>query len=227
MQRPSPPCQLAAEQRWLHGETPRSFLAPRYNPSPQQIDAAKQAEKVLARRELGSVLRMLEQHNRQRATPFLLAPYLFQIIISVEQRKSVREQCPLLAQSPRKVHAHFRKVAAHARAFARLLREGRPPLDPLLGQVTAAYDLLPLLGEVAAAYDLLAEKTPPRRRQKLPQLSELRRRAVTVLCPAFYREFEQPYYAHVARVVSALTGTPIDVDHIKKIVQRAHDRDNS
>ena len=99
MQKASPPCQLAAEQRWLRGEMPRSLLAPRYNPSPQQIDAAKQTEKVLARRELASVLRMLEQHNRQRMlerhkTPFLLGPYLFQIIISVEQRRSVRSNAP-------------------------------------------------------------------------------------------------------------------------------------
>jgi hypothetical protein len=119
--------QLAAEQGWLRGETPRSFLAPRYNPSTQQLDVAKQAEKVLARRELASVLRTLEQHNRKRVleqhkTPFLLGPYLFQIIISVEQRKSEHKQRPLLALSPSKVHTHFRKVSAKARALARMVR---------------------------------------------------------------------------------------------------------
>ena len=217
MQKASPPCQLAAEQCWLRGEMPRSLLARRYNPSPQQIDAAKQTEKVLARRELASVLRMLEQHNRQRVlerhkTPFLLAPYLFQIIISVEQRRSVRKQYPLLAQSPRKVHAHFRKVAAQARALARLLREGPQP------PVAAPLDWL--LGEAAAAYDTLAEKTPPRRRQKLPHKSELRHRAITILCAAFRREFEHPHHAHVATIVAELTGTPIDADYVKKVEKR-------
>ena len=217
MQKASPPCQLAAEQRWLRGEMRRSILAPRYNPSPQQIDAAKQTEKVLARRELASVLRMLEQHNRQRVlerhkTPFLLGPHLYQIIISVEERRSVRKQCPLLAQSPRKVRAHFRKVAAQARALARLLREGPQP------PVAAPLDWL--LGEAAAAYGSLAEKTPPQRRQKLPHKSELRHRAITVLCDAFRGEFEQPHHAHVATIVAELTGTPIDADYVKKVEKR-------
>jgi hypothetical protein len=213
--------QLAAEQVWLRGETPRSFLAPRYNPSPQQIDAAKQVEKVLARRELASVLRLLEQHNRQRVlerhkTPFLLGPYLFQIIISLEQRRSVHKQYPLLAHSPRKVRAHFREVAAHARALARALREGPQP------SVAAPLDWL--LGEAAAAYDLLAEKTPLHRRQKLPHKSELRHRAIIVLDGAFRNEWKQPYYEYVADIVTALTGTPTDADYVKKVVKRSKTR---
>ena len=221
MQKASPPCQLAAEQCWLRGEMPRSLLARRYNPSPQQIDAAKQTEKVLARRELASVLRMLEQHNRQRVlerhkTPFLLAPYLFQIIISVEQRRSVRKQYPLLAQSPRKVHAHFRKVAAQARVLARLIRKGpQPPVAARLDR---------LLAKAAAAYDSLAEKTPPQRRQKLPHKSELRHRAITVLDGAFRNEWKQPYYEYVADIVTALTGTPTDADYVKKVVKRSKTR---
>jgi hypothetical protein len=210
--------QLAAEQGWLRGETPRSFLAPRYNPSPQQIDAAKQAEKVLARRELASVLRMLEQHNRQRVlerhkTQFLLAPYLFHVISSVELRKSVHDQHPLLAKSPRKVHAHFRKVAAKTRDLARLIRKGPQPL------IAPGMPLDRLLNDVfAVAFTLLAEKTPPQRRQK--QQSELRHRAIIVFDGAFRNEWKQPHNEHVADIVTALTGIPTDADYVKKVVKR-------
>jgi hypothetical protein len=213
MQKASPPCQLAAEQRWLRGETPASFLAARYNPSQERIDIAKQVEKLLARPELTNVLCLLEEHNKQRASPFLLGPYLFHVFNSVEQRKSVHEQSPLLAQSPRKVHAHFRKVAAKTRDLARLIRKGPQPL------IAPAMPLDRLLNDVfAVTFTLLAEKTPPQRQQK--QQSELRRRAITVLCDAFRREFEQPHNEHVADIVTALTGIPTDADYVKKVVKR-------
>jgi len=246
--------QLPTEKAWVRGELPGSFLTSHGNrrSARLRIDIAKKIEKVLDSCELMPVLRVLEKHNNQqnskkgcgrRKSPFLLGPYLFHVMNSVELQKVIRETTPLLAQSPAKVRVHFKGASAKTKALARLVRKGPRPLIALAARVRKVIEPFPiirspnrsatavpldwLLDNVAISLESIAEKTLQRQHRKLAQSArmaeqlELRRLAISVLCDAFRKEFNQPYHSHVATIVTELIGIDTDADYVKKVHKRA------
>jgi hypothetical protein len=186
--------QLAEERRWLRGEIPGSFLAPRRNwrPPLEWTAFAERVEQVLARPELRNVLRVLEEHNRnrsKRANAFLLGPQLFRIIHSIEARQDNLQWMPALDRSPAELRTHFRDASAKAKSMARLVRRGPRPFIALAARddVTEASSLfLPcptiqspneleaivpldrLLDDVAVSFDQVARKISGTRQHRNP-----------------------------------------------------------
>jgi hypothetical protein len=243
--------QLTAEKCWLRGETPKSILAPRknWNPPLEWIDIAERIEKVLAHRDLANFLRVLEKHNSNRVTPFLLGPYLFHVIHSVEARKDYFQMMPALGRRPAELRAHLQAASAKAKTLARLVRKGPQPLIALAardevseegvnvfqpcGMIQSPHELetiVPLnwlLENAAATLDSVAKEIPRATRHQKPaskavdsERRELRRRGATVLATTFRREFNHFYHSHVATIVTVLTGIETDADHVKKVEKR-------
>jgi len=243
--------QLAAEKDWLSGKTPRSFLAPRANwkPPRQWVSIARRINKVLAHRDLTNFLRVLEKHNSNRATPFLLGPYLFHVIHSVEARKDYLQMMPALGRRPAELRAHLQAVSAKAKTLARLVRKGPQPLIALAArdevreegvnvfqpcgmiqsphELKAIVPLNSLLENAAATLDSVAKRIPRATRHQKPtskavdsERRELRRRAATVLATTFRRELNHFYHSNVATIVTVLTGIETDADHVKKVEKR-------
>jgi hypothetical protein len=94
--------QLASEIEWLREW---KLLAERSSRRPPERwnSIVHQVEKILHRPELAKFLTVLERHNGDRKTPFLLGPYLFQVIGSVEDRRAFRAKMPVLNRPPAEV----------------------------------------------------------------------------------------------------------------------------
>src|SRR5262249_10029033 len=118
--------QLAAEIEWLRQW---KLLAERGNRRPLERwnSIVHQVEKALHRPELAKFLTVLEKHNSTRKTPFLLGPHLFQVVGSVEDRRTIRTNMPVLNRPPAEVRAHLQEASAKSKALAKLLRKGPQP----------------------------------------------------------------------------------------------------
>ena len=121
--------QLAQEIRWLRGEIPSSLLAPVGNQSPSQqfIRIARRVETLLQRSKLSKFLDVLARHNKDRREPFLLAPQLFHVIRSVEERRAARARMPALDKPAAEVRDHLKEVSAKSKDLAARLRMGPQP----------------------------------------------------------------------------------------------------
>jgi hypothetical protein len=212
------------------------------------IDIAERIEKVLALPKLRKVLCVLEGHNSDRSTPFLLAPQLFGIIHSVEGRKANLQAMPVLGRPPAELRRHFQDASAKARALARLVQKGPRPFVALAAhdEASEAFALLQscpmiqspnkrnvavpldwLLNDAAAALDEVARKIcrtghhrKPISKAKHAERLELKRLAVSRLVTAFRDKLNRPYHSHIATIVTVLTGIDTDTDYVKKIEKR-------
>jgi hypothetical protein len=232
--------QLAAEKDWLCGKNPRSILAPLVRPPAREwIDIAKRVEKVLASPELVNVLRVLEEHNRNRATPFLLGPYLFHVIHAVAGRKAILAKMPVLGRSSQELRAHFQAASVKAKALARLVRNAPQPHVALAARddVREAFSLFSpcptiqspnereaivpldrLLDEAAASLE--GVKISGTRWHRKPEEEQLRHYAARFLARRFREQLNHPYHSHIATIVTVLTGIDTDEDYVKKIDKR-------
>jgi hypothetical protein len=216
-------------------------LAPRGNwrPPPQWTAVAQSVEQVLTYSELRNVLRVLEEHNRnrsKRANPFLLGPHLFRIIHSEAQRKSTRSKIPILQRRPWELRAHFQVASVKVKALARLVRKGPQPRIALAARedVTDAFALFQscpvirsrsesdvivpldqLLDEAAASLDLLAENI-----SRPSARGSYQSEAAGFLATTFRKALKKPYHSEVATIVQILTGIVTDQDYVKKIEKR-------
>jgi hypothetical protein len=106
--------------------------------SPIEREFVARVRGILGRPELVRVLGVVGQHNctpkiipgRRGITlgqPFLLSPYLWHVLTTVEQRCQRRAKLPALDQPPAQVQAHLQDVAAKCRALADLIRKGPQP----------------------------------------------------------------------------------------------------
>jgi hypothetical protein len=216
-------------------------LAPRGNwrPPPGWTAFAERVEQVLAHPDLRKVLRVLEEHNRnrsKRANPFLLGPHLFRIIRSEAERKSTLSKIPILQRRPAELRAHFKAASVKAKALARLVRKGPQPHIALAArhdareafslflpyqtiqspnELEAIVPLNRLLDEAAASLDLLA-KSISRPSARGSDQSE----AAGFLATTFRKALKKPHNSEVATIVQVLTGIPTDEDYVKKIEKR-------
>jgi hypothetical protein len=244
------PDQLDAETRWLRGKMPRSILAPRKNwrPSKEMTRTAEKALEILQHRELSKPLAVLEKFNSdsERKGPFLLGPYLFRVIRSVEQRQAIRAKHPLLGAPPAEVRDHFRQTSTDAKALANLLRKGPQPRVALAARHYArdAFEPLPmvqspgkakiivplneLLHRVAASLDIAAQKITraklhnrlAKKKESKARQYELRLLTASILVEAFRRELKHPHHNHVATITTVLSGISTDADYVKKVEKR-------
>jgi hypothetical protein len=207
-----------------------------WRPPHQWTAVAKRVEQVLACPELRNVLRVLEEHNRnrsKRSNPFLLGPHLFHIIRSEAERKSTLSKIPILQRRPWEVRAHFQAASAKAKSLARLVRRGPQPFIALAPRDDAREPFPPfqtiqspngleaivpldrVLDEAAASLDSLA-KNISRPSARGSDQSE----AAGFLATTFRKALKKPYHSEVATIVQLLTGIVTDADYVKKIDKR-------
>jgi hypothetical protein len=252
----SPTAQLAAEIEWLVNEAgtewrPRSDTAGAVRVNCRPLPAlvrpglATQIEEILHRPELLPLLRIIGQHNsRPREIPgrrlpqkdnFLLGPYLFQVLISVEGRNEQRRRLPALDQPAAQVRDHLQDVAANCKNLAALIRKGPQP-HVALARKTGANDLLrifaPLtelfeasdsserqvvaLGELMARaadwFEVQADQVPRAKQNRRPSVpaawaerADLRTRAAELLPGIFRKQLGHWYRAHVATIATIVS----------------------
>jgi len=211
------------------------MLAPARHPPREWTDIAKQVEQVLAERELADVLRVLEKHNKNRATPFLLGPHLFHVVRAVTARKTTLAKMPILGGRPQEVRSHYQDAAYKAKALARLLRKGPQPLvavgtpeatipfQPcrMIGRTDLGNAIVPLdqlLDDAAAS--LLEVRISGTRWHRKTAKEQLRYYTSRFLATKFRQQLNHPYHSHVATIVMVLTGIDTDEDYVKKIDKR-------
>lgn len=234
--------QLAVEEEWLSSLACRTRLASGWK------DIVQRIRDVIARPELQNVLEALATHNQNRSTPFLLAPYLFNIVLSLEMRNDNLRRMPALGRRPAELRSHFQVASAKAKALARLVRKAHQPhivlcahddsrevfklfqpcpiiQAPSQSETTVPLDWL--LDAAAASFDSAAKKIPHTHHHRKAQQtltnadrSQLRRLAARRLVSEFRRNLGSPYHSHVADIVEALTGTATDADYVKKVEMR-------
>ena len=239
-------CQLAVEKEWLCGKTPGSMLARQANSPSKWRDIAQRIHSVLGRFELRKVLEVLATHNQNRARPFLLGPYLFNIVLSVDARNDILQKMPALGRRNAELRAHYQEVSVKAKEFAKLVRKAPQPHIALAARNHKALSLfLPhpiirspsrsetivslgwLLNEAAASTDSVARKIPRahhhRKAGKISTIvdkSRLKHLAAERLVIEFRKNLGRPYHTHVAKIVEALTSIPTDADFVKKLEKR-------
>src|SRR5262249_24603845 len=102
-------------------------------------------EKLLQSPELANVLLWLEKQNKRLMsqprlsleerrqgkqnpkTQFLLGPYLYRAIGSVNDREFGRARMPILKRPPAEVRGHYQKASAKSKVLAKMVREGPQP----------------------------------------------------------------------------------------------------
>ena len=237
--------QLAAELRWLRGECPKSFLAPRpksfWFPPEKWTRIARRVEKILQKPELTKFLGKLAHHNAQHpGDPFLLGPQLFGVFRSLEERSATISRMPVLNRTDAEIRAHLKNASATSKTLAAQLRKGpRPqvavatpsddfstltPFAPILAAEAVTIEALDvLLDRAAVALDLMARQIPRakqhRNRSKEPNVVmryELRSQAASTLVQTFRRRLRKPWHGHVATIVSLMSGLETDTDYVKK-----------
>jgi hypothetical protein len=252
-----------------------SMLDPRLHPQEGWTEIVERVETVVKNPELSSFLTILQDHNsrkpdtpasrspvrkrrelfwrsrrstcRRRRSPFLLSPYLFHIIHSVEARCETSAQWPALDRPPAKIRAHFQEASAKAKALASLLRKGpqptvrlarstqsKRPLPFLVFAPLERQDDLPptipldrLLDDAATACGLMADNIERAKQHRRPgekasvaKQIELRSHAAIVLTERFREQLGQYFYSHVATIVGLLSGIETDEEYVKKVKQR-------
>lgn len=231
--------QLAAERQWLRRH-PRTEIADR-------------VESALAHPDLAIFIGNLEKHNRALAadrqrrrnrSPFLLGPYLFHIIHSVQAREFTRAEMPVLNCPAAEVRSHFKEVSAKAKALAALLRRGPQPTVVLsapdkVGRAAALFQMFPalqstsrskahvllqhILDDASKLFDSAARKigrAKQHRRLTYNANAELRARTVSVLVRTFREKLGRPYFADVASIAHILSDIETDPEYVKKTEQR-------
>jgi hypothetical protein len=239
-------CQLAAEKEWLRGNTPGSMLARQANLPSSSREIAQRVESVLVRTELRNVLEVVATHNRNRpnrnrSSLFLLGPYLFNIIHSLEARSDTQLSMPALGWGNAELRAHYRKASANAKELARLVRkapqphialaahdEDREAFTPFLpcpiiqspSQSETIVSLDRLLNDAAASIDSLTKKIRRAHQHRKVDRLQLRHLATCRLVIEFRNNLGRPYHTHVAKIVEALTGITTDADYVRKVDER-------
>ena len=241
--------QLAAEMRWLRGEiSPGIAAALRTRSPPDRCTCiARQVEGLLQRSELAEFLAVLKQHNEARRTPFLLGPYLFQVISSIEGLRAAHAKMPALDQPAAEVRDHLLEASIKSKDLAARLRKGPQP-SVVLARHSEAWDALGLIESLSTiqssserenvlpldqllekAADLLetaANKIPRAKQHRRPSKSaragnsELRSRAARVLVDAFRSRLGHAYHRHIATIAELLSGITTDADFVKKAEKR-------
>jgi hypothetical protein len=197
----------------------------------------------LANRDLADFLSVLETHNDNRSSPFLLGPYLDHIIRSFEARKESVQSMPALERRASELRAIYHDASKSAKNLARLLRKVPQPSVALSArdevreavslfqsfgviQSRDPYDAIVqldgLLDEAAALLESITARRIPRasHHRKRTEGLELRHVAASVLAAKFRQELDQPYHSHVATIVTLLTDITTDEDYVKKIARR-------
>ena len=252
--------QLAAEIEFLTGRLPGSFLAMPELPLSFR-DIPDRVEGILRHPDLVPFLSILERHNRSpkiipgRRLPapgphFLLAPHLFQVLMSVEDRRTLRVKLPAFDQPAAEVRMHLQTVSARCRSLANLIRKGPQPhvalaaesglnealrvLMPLTAVIEASgpeRQVVPiaiLLERGAAWFEALTQQVVPRSKQNRRPAAkaseayadERRSRAAEFLVGVFRRALGHPYHAHVATIATIVSGIETDADFVKKVEAR-------
>ena len=238
--------QLAAEQRWLRGEDPRSLLREfgSHKVSALHRSIAKRVEQVLCSDDLRPCLAELEQRNTNRGAAFLLGPQLFRILLSFEAKNDACLVWPALKESAAEIRAHFKNAATRSRRLAKLIRKGPhahivtvkcdafengmspfAPFPIIQGprEYAAPVSLAWLLDEAAKAFEQTAQHTPrPKRNQRRSAETkgeELKALTVT-LTDVFKRELGKPYAGHVATIAKLVSGKETHEEYVNKASQR-------
>jgi hypothetical protein len=119
--------QLKRELEWLHGDTDDSLLSKRLaTPLDRWIRFAERIEQVLTNAEAAGTLAILEEHNKKNNQDnlFLLSPYLFCVIKTVEDRWDHLAKMPVLDRPFAEVRDHFYEASTKCKELADLLRRG-------------------------------------------------------------------------------------------------------
>jgi hypothetical protein len=185
----------------------------------------------------------------KKKLPFLLAPQMFHIVRSVEERSTTRKEMPSLDQPPAEVRAHYKDASAKSRQLAALLRKNPQPhlvlgtrnktsdaLGLILpcqiiqapGESPAIIPLDRLLDTAAASLDSVGEAITRAKRHSRPakgpcmaQSEELRSLAASFLVKVFLDELGRPYHEHVAAIAQLLSGQTTNADYVKKAAKRS------
>jgi hypothetical protein len=238
--------QLAAEKRWLRAEiSPRIAALRTRSPPDQWTSIAQQVEELLQRPELAKLLAVLKQQNEGLNAPFLLGPYLFQVVSSIEERRDAQAKMPAIGRSAAEVREHLLMASAKSRDLAACLRKGPQPVVVLAphsdcwdaialfdfpaiqgpSEFAAPVPLDQLLDKVAASLESMARKIPRAKQHRRPSKNEaLRSRTATVLVNVFRERLGHPYHNHVATIAGLLSGIPTDADYVKKVERRMRSR---
>jgi hypothetical protein len=241
--------QLAAEKRWLRAEiSPRIAALRTRSPPDQWTSIAQQVEELLQRPELAKLLAVLKQRNKGRKAPFLLGPYLFQIVSSGKERRAAHARMSALDQPAANVRDHLKEVSAKSKGLAAHLRMGPQPrvvlaprrhywnalelMDgfPAIQSSSKRRNVVPLdqvLNDAAALIDKVAKKISRAKQHRRPSKSarvaeseELRSRAASVLVHAFRDRLGHAYHSHIATIVELLSGITTDDGFVKKVEKR-------
>ena len=244
------PTQLDAELEYFRRI--RDSTAPKKPLHTQEtID---RVEKLLQSPELAKVLLWLENQNKRLMsqprlsleerrqgkqnpkTQFLLGPYLYQAIGSVNDRAFGRARMPILKRPPADVRGHYQRASVKSEDLAKKLREGPQPrvaLDapkqnwelvwpftPIIQSSNPRAEIVTLadlLERAAELLDSMARSIVRTKNTRMGPKSELRSRAANILVSAFRRDLGGPYHSHVATIASVLSGMETDADYVKKI----------
>jgi hypothetical protein len=196
----------------------------------------------LANLDLADFLSALETHNDNRSSPFLLGPYLAHIIRSIEARKESVRRMPALERRASELRVCYHNASKSAKNLARLLRKVPQPSVALAArdEVREAFPLFQpfgviqsrdpydaivqldqLLDEAAAILQSITARIPRASyHRKVTEQLQLRHLAASLLAAKFRQELGQPYYSHVATIVTSLTDITTDEDYVKKIARR-------
>jgi hypothetical protein len=257
----TPAAQLAAEIEWLVNAAGTDWR-PRFDtagavrvncrtaPALVRPELATRIEDILYRPELVSALRIIEQHNSQpreipgRRLPqkdhFLLGPHLFQILVSVESRKALRQRLPVLDQPAAEVRGDLRKVAADCEVLAALVRKSPQPHIALAAETNANEALKvfapwtelfeaadgserqiiafsDLIGRAAGWFNALADHVQRATQNWNTNPGMLRRRVAEVFLRLFTERLGDPYYTHVAAITTIVSGTETHADFVRQM----------
>jgi hypothetical protein len=176
-------------------------------------------------------------------TRFLLGPHLRQVLLSVQARTELRQKLPVLGRPAAEVRKHLQKVSTGCKDLAELIREGPRPHVALAGETNAnealmvfsrwtelfeaadeperqVVDFAELLDRAASWFDARGVQISRATQNKHTGKGALRVRAAEFLLGVFKRKLTHPYHAHVATIVTIVSGIPTYADFVKKVEAR-------
>ena len=199
--------------------------------------------------ELAPFLVKLAEHheNKKPRQRFLVAPFIFHAVHSIEAQADTRRVFPVLDQPASEVRAHFKTAARRSRKLAASLRKAPQPhvvlgtrsskfvpfflaSPPIIrsskkSQTTVTLDRL--LDEAAAALDQLMKRTVRStanrnlgRKAVESKQKALRARLVNILVEKFRSELCHPYHSDVAKIATIVSCVETNSDFVKKTDRR-------
>ena len=254
--------QLARETQWLRGEIPASMLALRKDKRSQLTSIDRKIEEVLQKPQLRKFLALLDRHNKdvekhnkdlgrydrdQRRATFLLAPYLFHAVSSVDARLAAVLKMPAIDQPTAEVRKHFQDASTKSKVLAQLLRKAPQPHFALsarndLSDAIALFSTLPtltaeseadtiepldrVLERAAELLEHMAQKISRARQhrwqgRKASEARQLQLRSqVANLAGVFRKQLGHPYHSHVAMIATLMSRISTNSDYVKKVDNR-------